>query len=200
MNKPNFKDENDWSFSDEMAQLEGVKPIAQDNRVYHGRQSQDVLAKQLRRKALEKELGEYQNYLTTEAVEPVAPDDLISYKKDGVQEGVFKNLRLGKYRIEKSMSLQGVNFKTAHQSVFQFIVDSYNQGARAVLIKHGMGLNSKPYPGFYKSYVNEWLRSMPEVLAFHTALKMHGGYGAAYVLLKKNEQQKQDNREQHKLK
>lgn len=200
MSKVNSNSEDDWSFSEEMARLEDVKPMAQDTRIYHGCHGQDLLSKQLRRKALEKELGEYQNYLTTGAVQPIAPDDVIAYKKDGVQAGVFKNFRLGKYQLENSMSLFGINFKAARAAVFQFVVDSYNQGSRVVLIKHGMGIKSKPFAGFYKSYVNEWLRSMPEIIAFHTALRAHGGYGAVYVLLKKNEQQKQDNRERHKLK
>jgi DNA-nicking Smr family endonuclease len=48
-----------------------------------------------------------------------------------------------------------------------------------------------------KSYVNQWLREMKMVIAFHTALKQHGGLGAVYVLLKKHPNQKQINREQH---
>lgn len=194
----NADDNTEWDFSRQMEELEGVKPLEQDSRVFHGRQSEDLLAKQLKREAIEKELGGYRNHLTTDAVDPIAPDDIIAYKKDGVQEGVFKNLRMGKYNIEQVISLQGMNFKTVHETVFQFIVSSYNKGYRAVLLKHGMGVNSKPYPGFYKSYVNRWLQDMPEVLAFHSALKHHGGYGAVYVLLKKNEKQKQDNREVHR--
>lgn len=195
----NDKDtQQDCDFSSEMFELDGIKPLKQDNRIYHGRSASDILAKQLKRQAIEKELGSYRNYLTTEAVTPIAPDDVLAYKKDGVQEGVFKNLRLGKYPINKTLSLQGMNFKTVHETVFTFIIDSYQEGNRALIIKHGMGINSKPYPGYYKSYINEWLRCLPEVLAFHTTTKQHGGYGAVYVLLKKNENSKQENREKHK--
>lgn len=194
----NDKDtQQDCDFNNEMFQLDGIKPLKQDNHVYHGRSSSDILAKQLKRQAIEKALGSYRNYLTTEAVKPVAPDDVLSYKKDGVQEGVFKNLRLGKYQINKALSLQGMNFKKVHETVFKFIVDNYQEGNRALIIKHGMGINSKPYPAYYKSYINEWLRCLPEVLAFHGATKQHGGYGTVYVLLKKNEKLKQDNREIH---
>ncbi|WP_268407021.1 DNA endonuclease SmrA [Alteromonas sp. a30] len=185
-------------FQAEMLQLDGIKPLKQVDTVYHAPSEADILAKQLKRQALEKELGSYQNHLTTESVQPIAPDDVIAYKKEGVQEGVFKNLRLGKYDITRMLSLQGMKFKDAHEKVFHFIVDNYKFGNRALLIKHGMGIHSKPYPGFYKSYINVWLRSLPEVLAFHTAIKQHGGYGAVYVLLKKNEQLKLDNREKHK--
>ena len=46
-----------------------------------------------------------------------------------------------------------------------------------------------------KSYVNHWLREIPEVLAYHSAQRHHGGVGAVYVLLRKSEQKKQQNRE-----
>jgi DNA-nicking Smr family endonuclease len=38
------------------------------------------------------------------------------------------------------------------------------------------------------------LREIPEVLAFHSALKQNGGMGAVYVLLKKSDSEKQKNR------
>ncbi len=191
--------QQDCDFTNEMSQLDGLKPIKPVNQVYHNRSESDLLAKQLKREAIEKELGSYRNYLTTEAVTPVAPDDILSYKKDGVQEGVFKNLRLGKYAINQALNLQGMNFKKVRENVFKFVIDNYQDGNRSLLIKHGMGINSKPYPGFIKSYINQWLCSLPEVLAFHTTIKQHGGYGAVYVLLKKNEKSKQENRELHKV-
>jgi DNA-nicking Smr family endonuclease len=49
-----------------------------------------------------------------------------------------------------------------------------------------------------KSYVNHWLRELDEVIAYHTAQPMHGGFGATYVLLKKHPQQKLINREKNK--
>ena len=51
---------------------------------------------------------------------------------------------------------------------------------------------------FEKSYVNHWLRELDEVIAYHTAQPMHGGFGATYVLLKKHPQQKLINREKNK--
>lgn len=190
--------DDQFDFQEEMFQLDGVKPLKQSDTVFHGSSESDLLAKKLKRQAIEKALGSYQNSLTTEPVQPIEPDDVIAFKKDGVQEGVFKNLRLGKYEINRTLSLQGMKFKEVHEKVFHFIVDNYKHGNRALLIKHGMGVHSKPHPGFYKSYINAWLRTLPEVLAFHTAIKQHGGYGAVYVLLKKNEQLKLDNREKHR--
>ena len=64
---------------------------------------------------------------------------------------------------------------------------------------HGKGEDSAT-PARLKSYTNAWLRQLPEVLAFHSAQRRHGGYGATYVLLRKNEVARSDTRERHGLK
>jgi DNA-nicking Smr family endonuclease len=66
------------------------------------------------------------------------------------------------------------------------------------LVRHGLGLQSKPFPAFLKSYVNQWLRQINMVIAFHTAQKQHGGLSSVYVLLKKHPNQKIINRERNK--
>jgi DNA-nicking Smr family endonuclease len=54
-----------------------------------------------------------------------------------------------------------------------------------VLIIHGKG-GYDGGPSLLKSQVNHWLKQMPEVLAYHSAVRQHGGLGAVYVLLKRN--------------
>ena len=48
--------------------------------------------------------------------------------------------------------------------------------------------------GVLKAYVNRWLQDIPQVQAFHSAIKQHGSTGSAYVLLRKSESQKKENR------
>lgn len=189
-----YTDESSQFFFDAM---QDVKPIKQDNKVQLFRQT-DHLARQLKRQAIERELLTESNYLSIEKVEPLDPFDMLSYKKDGVQQGVFKNLRLGKYKIDHVINLQHRKFNQARQYFFESIVESQQQGKRALLVQHGLGINSKPFPAFLKSYVNQWLRQMPQVLAFHSALKHHGGMSALYVLIKKNDEEKSNNRELHR--
>lgn len=184
--------------NDFLAEMEGVKPIKQGDKVFHRHKTDDSLAQQMRREMSVRDRLRNENFLTTEAVEPVEPLDLLEYKKPGVQDGVYKNLRLGKYAIDSTLVIQSMGFKKACEATYQFIKGAHEKGQRAVLLKHGMGEQSKPYPAYLKSYVNQWLRQFSEVLAFHTAQKHHGGYGAVYVLLKKNEQKKHENRELHK--
>jgi DNA-nicking Smr family endonuclease len=180
-----------------MQQMQDVKPLAQNNRAdLHGKR-QETLAQKLKREALEKQVALDDNGLSVEYVNPVDPHDFITYKQDGIQEGVYKNLRLGKYDIDSRLTLKHLSFEDARLTIYNTLSDCHARGIRSLLIDHGLGLNSKPFPGFMKSYVNQWLKEMDIVIAFHTALKQHGGLAAVYVLLKKHPNQKLINRERH---
>jgi len=187
-------DTDKLSFLDEM---QDVKPLTQANKVQLHNKPQETLAQKLKREALEKQVALDDNGLSVEYVSPVDPHDFITYKQDGIQDGVYKNLRLGKYEIDTRLTLKHLKFDDARLTIYSTLQECHERGIRCVLIDHGIGLNSKPFPAFMKSYVNQWLREMNMVIAFHTALKQHGGLGAVYVLLKKHANQKLINREQH---
>ncbi|WP_293749663.1 DNA endonuclease SmrA [uncultured Paraglaciecola sp.] len=180
-------------------ELNDVKPIEKIDTVPTNQQK-NTLAQQLKRQAIEASQNLTNNYLSVEKVEPVDPYDHISFKQDGVQQGVFKNLRLGKYKIDFVLNLQANKFEQARTMLFNHILDSHKKGDRTLLIKHGLGLHSQPFPAFLKSYVRQWLQQMPEIIAYHTAQPNHGGNSAVYVLLKKNQQEKAINRELHRKK
>ena len=125
----------------------------------------------------------------------LSQDAELAYKKDGVQQGVFKNLRLGKYEIHASLNLHGQTVNQARQQLYQFIVDSHRANLRSLHIQHGKGLKEKQ--AILKSYVYQWLQNFDQVLAFHSALPQHGGTGAVYVLLKKSDEARLSNKERH---
>ncbi len=154
-------------------------------------------AQRARKEAAEASLEDTQDFLSTEYIEPVDPDDLLTYKKDGVQEGVFRKLRLGLYAIESTLFLTQMTIHDVKRELVRFIDDCHKANVRSLLINHGMGKNSKPFPGYLKSCLNKWLPQFDAILAFHTAQKHHGGYGATYVLLRKSERKKQENKERH---
>ncbi|WP_102795789.1 DNA endonuclease SmrA [Bowmanella denitrificans] len=183
--------------TDFLQAMADVVPIKRDDKVTHIGPSSATLAQSLKRQALEKQLQQDGNYLSVEKVEPLDPYDFLDYKKDGVQEGVHKKLRLGQYQIDEVLNLQMQRIESARHNLFETLMLAHRRGLRTLLIQHGLGLHSKPFPALLKSYVNQWLRQIPEVLAFHTAQKYHGGLAATYVLLKKSEQQRLVNRERH---
>lgn len=180
-----------------LQEMLGVTPLSQDEVTPLSGEFSPTLAQQARRKAAEQEMAYDPNYLSMEYVDLVKPDDPFSYKKDGVQDGVYRNLRLGKYQVDATLNLLGKTLVEVRSQLFNFIVDCHQRGIRTLLIHHGMGRNSKPHPAILRSYVFKWLPEMAIVLACHTAQRHHGGYSATYVLLQKNQQQKADNRERH---
>lgn len=178
-------------------EMMGVTPLTKKKKISATSPDAGPSESQLARRASAEGLDVMNpNILSTDYVEPVEPHDIISFKRDGVQEGVYRKLRLGKYDIHSVLDLHRKTLKQAHKEVFEFISEGVEHGLRTVMILHGKGITSDP-PAFLKSYVNKWLPQMDEVLAFHSAQKHQGGAGAVYVLLRKSEKQKLENREKH---
>lgn len=150
-----------------------------------------------RRSAAQREESLSSNELATgHEIKQLDPFDVLSFTRPGVQHGVFKNLRLGKYDIHSMLDLHGKTVEQSRQSVWGFINDCYKQGVRCALITHGKG-QGRQEPAKLKSCVNHWLPQIDSVLAFHTAQKQHGGLGATYILLKKSSASKVRTSEQH---
>lgn len=147
---------------------------------------------------IEQELGKA--FVSDEYIEKVKPDDILAFKRGGVQDGVYKKFRLGKYQIEGRLDLHRMRVAEAKQEVESFLLEAMRRDHRTVLILHGKG-DRNPNPeqrGVLKSYLNKWLKELKVVLAFHSAQQQHGGRGAVYVMLKKSEANKEKTREQFK--
>ena len=137
------------------------------------------------------------NPLVDEGIEPLDAWYVLEFKRPGVQHGVYRKLRMGRYQIEARLDLHRMTVKQAREEVFQFIADALNYGLRTLLITHGKG-QRKPdqeRSAVLKAYVNQWLQDLEAVQAFHSAQPPHGGTGAVYVLLKKSADKKRENRE-----
>lgn len=179
------------------AEMSDVAPISKPDTVEIKQRDPLGEAKRLKRTALEKETDPLKCELTLEMTQPLDPYDVISHKQDGIQDGVYKNLRLGKYPIESRLNLTQMSIEQARDMLVESVATNFKQGVRVMLIQHGLGLKSKPMPGKLKSYLNIWLPRLPQVIACHSAHKSHGGLASTYVLMKKNPQQKLINREKH---
>jgi len=169
--------------------MKGVKPIKVEVKVDLAKQYQDKLNIEKRRKAATEELAQDKNFLSGEYIEPVDPLTVLEFKRDGVQTGVYRNLRLGKYQIDARLDLHHMTVDQARNAVYQFIHDCMKHDIRCALITHGKG-EGRSLPAQLKSCLNHWLPQFDPVLAFHSAQKHHGWVGATYVLLKKSEKKK----------
>ena len=170
------------SFRDEM---HDVSPLPRQHQHQKRAEQRPDFVNEARQEAAQRDKRVDPNFLAMEPLVFVAPTAVLSWKKDGVQDGVCRKLRMGKYVAERMLDLHQMTVVEARQAVFNFMQTSHQQGARTVLILHGKGSTS-PEPAKLKSYLNHWLPELPMTLAFHSALPQHGGTGAVYVLIKKN--------------
>lgn len=139
------------------------------------------------------------NFLTLAEVTPLAPRDTLAWKKDGVQNEVFRKLRLGGYGVDGKLDLHRHTVREARQAVFDFFALARRKGWRTLLIAHGRGERSAT-PARIKSYVAHWLGQLPDIIAYHSAAPHQGGTGAVYVMLRKSPEAREAARERHGLK
>lgn len=186
-------DENDF-----MAAMGDVTPIKQDTvKLAKDDGLNDESLQRRKLKAEQEDIDE--NSLTASVMNMLMPHDIVGYKKAGVQEGVFKKLRLGKYAIDGRLDLHHFTVDEARQEIASFITESLQYELRCVLVLPGKGGRDESGLSILKSYVAAWLEELEAVLAYHSAQPFHGGAGAFYVLLRKSEEAKQRNREAHGL-
>ena len=177
------------------ALMTDVAPLRQAERLAERSPRHSSPGQQLRRRAAERERERDGNYLArAEQIPAVEPWAVLEWRRDGVQHGVYRNLRLGRYAIDARLDLHRLTAEQARLAVFQFARDALAHDIRCGLISHGRGEGRNP-PALLKSCVNHWLRELDEVLAFHSAERRHGGVGATYVLFRKSQKRSDDNRE-----
>ncbi len=115
------------------------------------------------------------------------------YEVDG---RTAQRIRQGKMPIEARLDLHFMTQDEARMALERFIVNSYEQGRRHVLVITGKGSRGakddkdwmQERPGVLKRRVPDWLAETPLreiVLQFHKARPQHGGDGALYILLRR---------------
>jgi len=98
----------------------------------------------------------------------------------------------------KKLDLHGSSLNDASQKVKEFVIESFNQGYRKILIITGKGSRSKvnenPYVsekyGVLKNSIPELIKDdenlKEKIIKISAADNRHGGNGAIYIFLKKN--------------
>ncbi|EGA66932.1 DNA endonuclease SmrA [Vibrio brasiliensis] len=172
-----------------------VKPIKQDT-TEHKKNHQVTDAQLAKREAAIWLTEDDPEYLSIDHAEMIKPDDIIEFKRDGVQDGVYKKLRLAKYPIQARLDLHKRTLEQARDEVVKFLKQCMRMDIRTVVIVHGKGERSNP-PALMKSFVAQWLMQIKEVQCVHSAQRFHGGTGAVYVLLRKSAEKKIETRERH---
>lgn len=178
-------------------EMSGVKPLRQTRAKLH--KKVDATPGQVIRRSLAVSARSDLDPLASANVPELKSNDLLEYRSDGVQHGVYKKLRMGQYEIDARLDLHRMTVDAARREVFQFLRECFYYELRTVIILHGKGDRNPDKVATIKSHLAVWLPQIEEVMAFHSAQKRHGGTGAVYVMLKKGANSKQNNREQFGL-
>jgi len=188
--------EDDNMFFQEMSD---VAPLKRDLRVALDRKKQSAKdsSVQHRRDAAVTGPAVDNNILSDEGIAPLDPWYVLEFKRPGIQNGVFRKLRQGRYEAEARLDLHRMTVAIARRELFRFVQDCHQLGLRTVLVIHGKGETptERGKCSILKGCTDHWLRQLDIVQAFHSARPQHGGTGAVYVLLRKSEDSKRENRE-----
>lgn len=168
--------------------MRGVTPLKQDRIVESVGQLAEQDDKALyayRRQAATSQQQKSLHGLSDIVREHLEPDAVLSWCKAGIQDGVFKQLRLGRYEPDATLDLHKMTIQQAMDEINGFVHQCQQRHVRCALIIHGKGKFSSHQPALLKSLCYQWLKELPQVLAFHSAHGRHGGTGATYIMLKK---------------
>ncbi|HIV16283.1 MAG TPA: DNA endonuclease SmrA [Candidatus Avisuccinivibrio pullicola] len=181
------------------AEFGDIKPLKQDRLIIRTPLLDKATAKVRQDNATRDKEQEALDEASSAFVHMVDPNDVLSFRRDGVQPYMLRKLKNGEYREADYIDLHGKTIEEAYNLVMRFIDYARREELRCVLIIHGKGdrFAQKDRRALLKSYVNHWLRQLPDVLAFHSAPEWKGGSGSVMVILKKSDKQSAQNRELH---
>jgi len=109
----------------------------------------------------------------------------LSYTQPGVQRGVLKKLKSGRYSIQAEIDLHGLTVEEARQELSAFLKAVRERRQLCIRIIHGKGRKNAERAPRLKHAVNQWVQRNKAVLAFCSARTNDCGTGAVYVLLKR---------------
>ncbi|WP_434985666.1 DNA endonuclease SmrA [Vreelandella zhaodongensis] len=185
-----LRDEMDFS-----ALVGDVKPLPKHNRADTGTQRQRPTEAQLARRESAEERLEERNFLSDDFVDLLPPFDPMEYRREGIQQGVVDKLKHGGYSVQAQLYLLRRPLAECRRMLFPFIQDAYAHDLRSVLIVHGRGRKIDSPANILRSYLAKWLSQFEEVQAYVSAQSSEGGLGATWVMLRKSDRAKSNNRE-----
>ena len=189
MNQP-MRDDMDFK-----ALIGDVQPISRTNLADTGKKrSQATDAQRARREAAQAVLDE-RNFLSDDFVDLLPPFDPMEFLREGVQQAVVDKLRQGGYPVQAQLHLIRRPLAECRRLLLPFIHDAYHHDLRSVMIVHGRGREIDSPANVLRSYLAKWLQQFDEVQAYTSAQSSDGGLGATWVMLRKSERAKANNRE-----
>ncbi|HIJ21335.1 MAG: DNA mismatch repair protein MutS [Gammaproteobacteria bacterium] len=123
-----------------------------------------------------------------QATAEVEAEEVLFYTQDQLPHTTLQKLKRGTLCSDLEFDLHGFTTAQAIEPLQQLLQHALHQRLRCFRLIHGKGRRSSDQRPVLKSFVNQWLRQQPEVLAFCSAKQKDGGTGALYVLLKRTKE------------
>ncbi|MEH6577872.1 MAG: Smr/MutS family protein [Amphritea sp.] len=188
MSEKDLPPENDDNF-DFASAMQGVTQHSNDkvdlNKTPRRLKAADDETSRYKRLVATQDTEELVDGLSSEIVKLVESEDDLIFATPGVQLGFMKRLKQGHIRWEAGLDLHGFTLDDARSELSGFIRDCNTKQFRCIIVIHGKAYSGDGKQPLMKSYVNDWLRQFPAVIAFCSAQPKDGGTGALYVLLKR---------------
>jgi len=162
------------------AAMEGVRPLRGDNRLALRRPKPAPVPVQLHRD----EAAVLQELLLP-VVDPaeIETGEELLFLRPGYPPRLLRQLRRGAFSCADSIDLHNMTEKAAREVLLLFLAQSTRRGFGCIRVIHGKGLRSQGRP-VLKLMAQKVLRKHPSVIAFASCRPVHGGTGAADILLK----------------
>ena len=112
-------------------ELEGVVPLKND-RVEITKKSIETPGVRVRRRLAVGNLLK-EDPLASFEVPPLKSNDILDFKRSGIQNGVFRKFRLGQYEIEARLDLHKLSVDEARREVFLFLKECITFELRTLL-------------------------------------------------------------------
>lgn len=186
--------QDDTSFADLM-RSEGITRLKQD-KIPGSSPLLDKDTAKIRQEAAVTDREQLELEASSAFVPMVDPNEVLSFRREGVQPFVLSRLKKGEYVEADYIDLHGKTVEQAYDLIMRFLEHARREEFRCVLIIHGKGSRG-PQRALLKSYTAHWLRQLPEVQAYHSAPAWKGGTGSLLVILKKGDKSRAETREQH---
>lgn len=160
--------------------MRGVKPLKSQNTVL------PVLHPARRKNSKTQDRKEHHHientlYFFSDDYQPLPSGEASrQYLKPHHPKHLLKKLRRGDFQPELFVDLHGLTQREAKQELAALINACIQEKVACASIMHGYGKH------ILKEKVPQWLAQHPNIIAFHSPPRSHGGHAALWVLIQTN--------------
>ncbi|MEC8443267.1 MAG: DNA endonuclease SmrA, partial [Pseudomonadota bacterium] len=116
-----------------LQEMQGVERLKTPERVTLRKDEPAANAATRRAAAVSESEQKDPNHLRASEVPRVGPHDVLGFKRPGIQDGVYRKLRLGKYDIEARLDLHRRTIEEARRELYRFVQDCMAADLRSVM-------------------------------------------------------------------